>query len=365
MGFNCGILGLPNVGKSTLFNALTSTQVAESKNYPFCTIEPNIGKVMVKDERLDTISKISKSEKKIYNQLEFVDIAGLVKGASKGEGLGNKFLGNLNNVDAIIHIVRCFEDSNITHVNNKIDPIKDIEIIETELLLSDLSKISNVCENLQKKIKGNADERAKLDVLNIVKESLSEGSMLRDMKFTKEEKELVKELNFLTLKPLIYVCNLDEKSLESGNEFSKKVIEFANKKKIDYLNVSASIESQIAQIENYTERLEYLNTLNIKENSLDKLIKKGYKMLDLITFFTSGPKESRAWSIKQNSSAPKAAAKIHTDFQKGFIRAETISYTDFVEFKGELGAKEAGKVRQEGKDYLVEDGDIITFKFNV
>tara|TARA_B100000989_G_C19507968_1_gene457416 strand:+ start:363 stop:1460 length:1098 start_codon:yes stop_codon:yes gene_type:complete len=365
MGFNCGILGLPNVGKSTLFNALTSTQVAESKNYPFCTIEPNIGKVMVKDERLDTISKISKSEKKIYNQLEFVDIAGLVKGASKGEGLGNKFLGNLNNVDAIIHIIRCFEDSNITHVNNKIDPIKDIEIIETELLLSDLSKISNVCENLQKKIKGNADERAKLDVLNIVKESLSEGIMLRDMKFTKEEKELVKELNFLTLKPLIYVCNLDEKSLESGNEFSKKVIEFANKKKIDYLNVSASIESQIAQIENYTERLEYLNTLNIKENSLDKLIKKGYKMLDLITFFTSGPKESRAWSIKQNSSAPKAAAKIHTDFQKGFIRAETISYTDFVEFKGELGAKEAGKVRQEGKDYLVEDGDIITFKFNV
>ncbi len=365
MGFNCGILGLPNVGKSTLFNALTSTQIAESKNYPFCTIEPNIGKVMVKDERLDRISEISKSQKKIYNQLEFVDIAGLVKGASKGEGLGNKFLGNLNNVDAIIHIVRCFEDTNITHVNNRIDPINDIEIIETELLLSDLNKVNNARENLLKKSKGNSQEKIKIEILNGVKENLSQGKMLRDIEFNADEKKIIKEFSFLTLKPFIYVCNLDENSIEEGNKFSNTVIEYAKNRKIDYLKVSASIESQISQIENYDERIEYFNSINIRESSLDKLIKKGYKLLDLITFFTSGPKESRAWSVKEKSSAPEAAAKIHTDFQKGFIRAETISYKDFIEFNGESGAKEAGRVRQEGKDYLVEDGDIITFRFNV
>ena len=365
MGFNCGILGLPNVGKSTLFNALTSTQIAESKNYPFCTIEPNIGKVMVKDERLDRISEISKSQKKIYNQLEFVDIAGLVKGASKGEGLGNKFLGNLNNVDAIIHIVRCFEDTNITHVNSSIDPINDIEIIETELLLSDLNKVNNARENLLKKSKGNSQEKIKIEILNGVKENLSQGKMLRDIEFNADEKKIIKEFSFLTLKPFIYVCNLDENSIETGNKFSKTVIEYAKNREIDYLKVSASIESQISQIENYDERIEYFNSINIRESSLDKLIKKGYKLLDLITFFTSGPKESRAWSVKEKSSAPEAAAKIHTDFQKGFIRAETISYKDFIEFNGESGAKEAGRVRQEGKDYLVEDGDIITFRFNV
>ena len=365
MGFNCGILGLPNVGKSTLFNALTSTQAAESENYPFCTIEPNIGKVIVYDERLENISVISSSKKIVYNQMEFVDIAGLVKGASKGEGLGNKFLENLNNVDAFIHVIRCFEDKNIAHVDNKIDPENDIDIIETELLLSDLGKIENIIEKLTIKNKKLKIDDNIFDTLIFLKQKLSEGIFLNTLKLNIEQKNIIKNYKFLTYKPFLYVCNVDENSVISGNPLTAKVINYAEKKKCDYLFISASIESEISQIDNEKEKKEFLQTIGLFETSLSKLIKKGYDLLDLMTFFTSGPQESRAWSCKTGTLAPEAASKIHTDFQKGFIRAETISYLDFIKFNGEQGCKENGKSRQEGKEYIVKDGDIINFRFNV
>ena len=365
MSFNCGIVGLPNVGKSTLFNALTSTQAAESQNYPFCTIEPNIGKVIVPDERLKKISKISNSKKIIFNQLEFVDIAGLVKGANKGEGLGNKFLSNLNNVDALIHMVRCFEDENITHVNNNIDPINDIITIETELLLTDLAKIENIISNLISKNKGVKIDPNIMDTLTVIKNKLSEGKPLNQVEFDIDQRPILREYNFLTQKPILFVLNIDEKSIKNGNHLTKKVIEYATKRKSEYLSISASIESEISLIADATEKNDFLKSLEINESSLSKLIKKGYKLLDLITFFTSGPEESRAWSIKKGSKAPQAGSKIHTDFQKGFIKAETISYEDFRENNGELGCRETGKIRQEGKEYIVKDGDIITFRFNV
>ncbi len=365
MGFNCGILGLPNVGKSTLFNALTSTQSAESKNYPFCTIEPNIGKVKVADERLNKISKISKSKSTVFNQLEFVDIAGLVKGASKGEGLGNKFLSNLYSVDALIHVVRCFENQDITHIDKNISPLNDIQIIETELLLSDLSKINNIIENLKKKNKGKTIEPKLLHTLEITQKYLEGGSLLKENFFDKEELKILNDFNFLTNKPLIYVCNVDENSIINGNNLSQDVETFAKEKKIKVIKVSAEIESEIALIESNNEKKEFLSTIGLTETPLSRLIKEGYELLDLITFFTSGEKESRAWSCKVGTLAPDAGAKIHTDFKKGFIKAEVISYTDFIHLGGELNCKEEGKLRLEGKDYIVNDGDIINFKFNV
>lgn len=365
MGFNCGILGLPNVGKSTLFNALTSTQVAESQNYPFCTIEPNVGIVTVPDKRLIHIAKISNSKKTIYNQLEFVDIAGLVKGASKGEGLGNKFLGNLNNVDALVHMVRCFKDNKITHVSNKLDPLSDIQIIETELLLSDLNKIENIIKNMENKNKNRRMDPKIANTLNKIKKALEEGILINEIDLNNEEIEVIHVYNFLTMKPYLFACNVDENSVRNGNEFSEKVLDYAEKKKKNIILVSAAIESEIALIDDKNEKLDFLNSLDLKETSLSRLIRCGYKLLDLITFFTSGPIESRAWSCELGTLAPEAGAKIHTDFQKGFIKAETISYNDFVKYNGESFCRENGKIRQEGKDYIVNDGDILNFKFNI
>ena len=365
MGFNCGILGLPNIGKSTLFNALTSTQQAESKNYPFCTIEPNIGKVSVKDLRLDHLSKISDSENKIYNQLEFVDIAGLVKGASKGEGLGNKFLGNLSNVDAIIHLVRCFEDNDITHVNNKVSPIEDIKVIETELLLSDLEKVERIIENYTKKNKGKKVDQSFLETLEKSRNFLENGNLLRNLSYSQSQEDTIKTFNLLTYKPIIYVCNVDEDSLINGNQYSEQVEAYSNEKNLVCMKISAKIESEISSFKLDSEKTEFLQSIGLQETSLSKLISKGYEILDLITFFTSGPKESRAWSIKKGTLVPDAGAKIHTDFKTGFIKAEVISYDDFVKFNGEAKCKENGRVKLEGKEYIVNDGDVITFRFNV
>ena len=365
MGFNCGILGLPNIGKSTLFNALTSTQQAESKNYPFCTIEPNVGKVAVKDLRLDNLSKISNSQNKIYNQLEFVDIAGLVKGASKGEGLGNKFLGNLSNVDAIIHLIRCFEDNDITHVNNKVSPIEDIKVIETELLLSDLEKVERMIDGYMKKNKGKKLDQNFIATLEKSKDTLENGILLRNSSFSESQEEVMKTINLLSYKPIIYVCNVDEDSLINGNQHSKQVETYSNEKNLDCMKISAKIESEISSFKLESEKTEFLESLGLRETSLSRLISKGYEILDLITFFTSGPKESRAWSIKKGTFAPDAGAKIHTDFKTGFIKAEVISYEDFVKFNGEAKCKENGRLKLEGKEYIVNDGDVITFRFNV
>ena len=365
MGFKCGIVGLPNVGKSTLFNALTETSSAEAANYPFCTIEPNSGIVSVPDKRLNLLSNLAKSQKTIPAQMQFVDIAGLVSGASKGEGLGNKFLAHIREVDAIIHVVRCFENTDITHVDNSINPLRDTETIDTELMLADLESLERQTQNLSKKAKSN-DIDAKNDIVLMKKlsEFLSDGIPLRLAVLSDEEMTRIKTFNLLTSKPVLYACNVNEDDASNGNNFTKNIFDKAKTEKCDAIIISGSIESEIAMLEE-AEKKEFLKDLNLKESGLNRLIRTGFSLLDLITFFTVGPKETRAWTIKNNSSAPEAAGIIHTDFQKGFIRAETISYDDYINFKSEQAAKDAGRMRVEGSDYIVRDGDVFHFRFNV
>lgn len=366
MSLAIGIVGLPNVGKSTLFNALTSTAAAEAANYPFCTIEPNKGIVSVPDTRLSELAGLASSAQVIPTQLEFVDIAGLVKGASKGEGLGNQFLSHIREVDAIAHVLRCFEDGDITHVEGGVDPIRDAEIIETELILADLESVEKRIPNLEKKIRGQ-DKEAKeiMSLLEKVKPLLEQGKPARQAEIAEDEKKLFKQLQLITAKPILYVCNVSEDEAASGNELTKKVAEMAAAQNAEAVVISARIEEEVASLEQEEEKLEFLNDIGLQETGLSKLIKSSYQLLDLLTYFTVGPKEARAWTVKKGSAAPQAAGVIHTDFEKGFIKAETISFMDYVENKGEQGAKEKGKLRLEGKEYVVQDGDVMHFKFNV
>ena len=354
MSFKCGIVGLPNVGKSTLFNALTNSSKAQAGNFPFCTIEPNIGIVPVPDNRLDKLVEISNSKKKIYNTISFIDIAGLVEGASKGEGLGNKFLSHIREVDAVIHMIRCFDSKNIQNVNENVDPIRDLEIIETEMKLADIESIE---KRLNKKNNNNEKQNRILHLaLEIIGNNLSFEKLYKEY----ENKDL-KLTGLLSLKPKLYVCNVEEENISNGNNYTDQFTKKFNDE--ETIIISAEVENQINQLEN-NEKQNFMKLLNIKETGLNNLIKKGYKLLDLNTFFTSGPEESRAWTIKRNSTAPAAAGEIHSDFEKGFIRAETVSYQDFVENNGWLESRNKGKMRLEGKDYIVKDGDILNFRFN-
>jgi GTP-binding protein YchF len=363
MGFKCGIVGLPNVGKSTLFNALTQTAAAQAANYPFCTIEPNVGEIAVPDPRLEKLATLAKSQQIVPTRISFVDIAGLVKGASKGEGLGNQFLANIREVDAIIHVVRCFEDTDVTHVAGRIDPLADIETIETELMLADLESLERRTDALEKKAKGG-DKEAKetLDLVNRSLLLLREGKPARLVERKPEEEKLFHSLGLLTSMPVLYACNVDEGSAAAGNEYSRKVEERAKAEGAVAVVISAKIESEIAMLPE-EERADYLAAVGLQETGLDRLIRAGYALLHLVTYFTAGPKETRAWTITQGTKAPQAAGVIHTDFEKGFIRAETIGYDDYVGCGGETGAKEAGKMRLEGKDYVVADGDVMHFRF--
>ena len=356
MSFKCGIVGLPNVGKSTLFNALTNSSKAQAANFPFCTIDPNIGIVPVPDVRLDNLAKISKSKKIINTTISFVDIAGLVKGASKGEGLGNKFLSHIREVDAIIHMIRCFDSDDIQNVNPTVDPIRDLEIIETEMLLADLESIQ---KRLEKNNKKNVDEE-QLKILKIALDCINNNKDLTILKNQFSKKQLTQS-GLLNVKPKIFVCNVDEKSIQNGNKYTKDFISKYGGE--NTLIVSADIENQINELEN-SEKKNYMEMIGLKETGLNLLIQKGYKILELNTYFTSGAEETRAWTIEKNCIAPKAAGEIHTDFEKGFIRAETVSYEDFVANDGWVNSKTNGKMRLEGKDYIVKDGDVLNFRFN-
>ena len=363
MGFKCGIVGLPNVGKSTLFNALTQTSAAQAANYPFCTIEPNVGDVGVPDPRLDDLARIAGSAQIIPTRLTFVDIAGLVKGASKGEGLGNQFLANIRETDAIAHVVRCFEDGDITHVSGKIDPIADIETIETELMLADMDSLEKRVVSLEKKGKqGDKEAKEMADLMNRALVLLREGKPARLVQRTTDEEKMFRGLGLLSSKPVLYVCNVEEASADKGNEFSARVKEFAAKEGNSAVVVSAKIESEIAVLP-LADQQDYLDAVGLEEPGLNRVIRAGYDLLHLVTYFTVGPKEARAWTITKGTKAPAAAGVIHTDFEKGFIRSETIGYEDYVKNNGEAGAKEAGKFRLEGKDYVVLDGDVMHFRF--
>ena len=366
MGFRCGIVGLPNVGKSTLFNALTETAAAQAANYPFCTIEPNVGRVAVPDERLDRIAEIAKSAQEIETQIEFVDIAGLVRGASQGEGLGNQFLANIREVDAIVHVLRCFEGGDVTHVEGRVDPIADAETVETELMLADLDSLERRVPNLVKKAQqGDKEAKIEASVLGQALELLraSKPARLTQPQDAEEAKALARA-QLLTAKPVLYVCNVDEGDAADGNALSGKVFEKAATEGARAVVVSAAIEAEIATLD-AEDRASFLADLGLEETGLTRVIRAGYELLGLITFFTAGPKEARAWTVRRGGTAPEAAGVIHSDFELGFIRAETIAFDDFVACGGELGAKDAGKMRSEGKEYVVQDGDVLLFRFNV
>jgi len=363
MGFKCGIVGLPNVGKSTLFNALTQTAAAQAANYPFCTIEPNVGDVAVPDPRLEKLAAIAGSKEIIPTRLTFVDIAGLVRGASKGEGLGNQFLANIRETDAIAHVVRCFEDGDITHVEGRIDPVNDIETIETELMLSDLESLEKRVANLEKKARGGDKEsKESLDLVNRCLTLLRDGKPARLAEVSADERKTFAGLGLLSSKPVLYVCNVEEAAADKGNAFSQRVFERAAQEGAVAVVVSARIESEIAVLP-ADEQKDFLDAVGLEEPGLNRVIRAGYDLLHLVTYFTVGPKEARAWTIEKGTRGPQAAGVIHTDFEKGYIRAETVAYDDYIACKGEAGAREQGKFRLEGKDYVVKDGDVLHFRF--
>jgi GTP-binding protein YchF len=366
MGFRCGIVGLPNVGKSTLFNALTETAAAQAANYPFCTIEPNVGRVAVPDPRLDKIKAVAKSRQEIETQIEFVDIAGLVRGASKGEGLGNQFLANIREVDAIVHVLRCFEGSDVTHVEGRVDPIADADVVETELMLADLESLERRVPNLVKKAQ-QGDKEAKIEA-SVLGQALDLLRASKPARLTQpkdaEEAKALSRAQLLTAKPVLYVCNVDEGDAATGNALSERVAEKARAEDAVAVVISAAIEAEIATLPE-EEREAFLSDLGLHETGLNRMIHAAYQLLGLITFYTAGPKEARAWTVHKGARAPEAAGEIHTDFERGFIRAETIAYDDFIACGGESGARDAGKLRSEGKDYVVQDGDVMLFRFNV
>ena len=364
MGLSVGIVGLPNVGKSTIFNALTAAG-AQSANYPFCTIEPNVGIVPVTDPRLDKLAELAQSKQTVYTDLRVVDIAGLVRGASKGEGLGNQFLANIRETDAILHVVRCFDDPNVVHVEGSVDPERDIEVIETELLLADLDAVSKKLDRVARLARvGQKESIAQAEALEKAKTAIDGGTPLRAVDFTEEALESLRELNLITLKPVLYVANVTESDLGQETPLLRKVRSVAAQKKGEIVVICGELEAQISQLPP-AERTDFLNEMGLEESGLSALVRAAYKLLDLETFFTAGPKEARAWTIHRGSKGPQAAGKIHSDFERGFIRAETIAYNDYVALGGEQGAKAAGKMRSEGKDYVVQDGDVILFRFNV
>jgi GTP-binding protein YchF len=366
MALQCGIVGLPNVGKSTLFNCLSNAK-AQAANFPFCTIEPNVGVITVPDQRLTALSELVKPQRIVPNTIEIVDIAGLVKGASKGEGLGNQFLGNIRNTDAIIHVLRCFDDGNVIHVDGSVDPIRDKEIIDTELQLKDLDTVVKRIQKVEKMAKTGGDKDAKktYEILSVIKSHLESGKSARSASLETEDFEFIADLTLLTVKPVLYVCNVDEASVKDGNAYVERVKEAVKDENASVLIISAQIESEIAQLDSYEERQMFLDDLGLTESGVNKLIRAAYELLNLSTYFTAGVQEVRAWTIEKGYTAPQAAGVIHTDFEKGFIRAEVIKYEDFIHYGSEAAVKEAGKLGVEGKTYLVQDGDIMHFRFNV